>query len=212
MNFFEEKGFFKEAGKLENESKKLIKDKKRYRRFLETQHNRVSNIDELLGKLPEKNEQIRIITQKAFNTFAILLYISEKVEIEELIISSYRLNNSSAKGIRDLYEAGNIKKITIVLSSFFNETKKPEKFSDILIEFAEKNKNVRLIFCWNHTKIMGVRTKDNKYYVVEGSGNMSNNAMIEQYLFEQSEEMFYFHKSWMEELLKMESKNEIKTY
>lgn len=212
MNFFEEKGFFEKKGKLENESKKLLKDRKIYRRFLETQHNRVSNIKELLGKLPEKSEQIRIVTQKSFNTFAILLYISEKINIKELILSTYSIDVNSVKGIKELFKQGDIERITIVLSSFFNQKKKPEKVAQILNEFAKKNEKIKLIYCWNHTKIMGVKTKDNRYFIVEGSGNLSDNARIEQYLFEQSKGMFYFHKSWMEELLKMESKNEIKIY
>ena len=202
MKLFEENEYFQKNEKLEN--RKVLKDRKIYLRFLDKQYNRVQNINELLGKLPEKNEQIRIITQKSFNAFAILLYIAEKGDIEELILGIYRIDKNSVNGIKELFYKGVISKITIVLSSFFDQTKKAEIFAEMLNEFARENKNVRLVFCWNHTKIMGVKTRENKYYVVEGSGNLSNNAMIEQYLFEQSEQSFNFHKSWMEELLELD--------
>lgn len=212
MELFEETELFRETSKLENEKRKLLMDKKVYRRFLDKQYNRVSSIDELLGKLPGKNEQIRIITQKSFNAFAILLYIAEKVNIEELILGVFRIDKNSVIGIKELYESMNIKQITIILSSFFIQTKKPERSAQMLIEFAKDKENIKIVFCWNHTKIMGVKTNDDKYYIVEGSGNMTDNAKIEQYLFEQSKEMFYFHKSWMEELLKMSSNNETIIY
>ena len=212
MELFEETELFRKTTKLENENRKLLMDKKVYRRFLDKQYNRVSSIDELLGKLPEKNEQIRIITQKSFNAFAILLYIAEKVNIEELILGVFRIDKNSVTGIKELYESMNIKQITIILSSFFIQTKKPEQSAQMLIEFAKDKENIKIVFCWNHTKIMGVKTNDDKYYIVEGSGNMTDNAKIEQYLFEQSKEMFYFHKSWMEELLKMSSNNETIIY
>ena len=212
MELFEETELFRKTSKLENENRKLLMDRKVYRRFLDKQYNRVSSIDELLGKLPEKNEQIRIITQKSFNAFAILLYIAEKVNIEELILGVFRIDKNSVTGIKELYESMNIKQITIILSSFFIQTKKPERSAQMLIEFAKGKENIKIVFCWNHTKIMGVKTNDDRYYIIEGSGNMTDNAKIEQYLFEQSKEMFYFHKSWMEELLKMSSNNEIIIY
>jgi len=38
------------------------------------------------------------------------------------------------------------------------------------------------------------------------SGNMSDNARIEQYLFENNKEVFEFHKNWMTELCQGETK------
>ena len=97
--------FFNESNiaELKNQSTKLIKDKKIYRKFLDQQYKRVSSIAELLGKLPEKNEQIRLITQKSFNAFAILLYIAENVNIKELILCSYSMDKNSAEGIKALF-------------------------------------------------------------------------------------------------------------
>ena len=206
--------FFNESNiaELKNQSTKLIKDKKIYRKFLDQQYKRVSSIAELLGKLPEKNEQIRLITQKSFNAFAILLYIAENVNIKELILCSYSMDKNSAEGIKELFEQRNIEKITIILSSFFNQTKKPERFSQILLKFAKKHDNVKLIFCWNHTKIMAIKTTDSRYFVIEGSGNLSNNARVEQYLFEQSQGMYEFHKSWVDEIVELSGKSEVEIF
>ncbi|MGI8542468.1 MAG: hypothetical protein ACR2MD_03215, partial [Aridibacter sp.] len=69
------------------ESQKLINDRKQYVRFMDTMYNRVSSAEDLIGKLPKKNEQIRIITQKSFNAFALLLLIIQKYKISELYLA-----------------------------------------------------------------------------------------------------------------------------
>lgn len=45
--------------------------------------------------------------------------------------------------------------------------------------------------------------KDDKgnHFVFEGSGNMSDNARIEQYLYENNQKTFNFHKQWMNDLV-----------
>lgn len=42
-----------------------------------------------------------------------------------------------------------------------------------------------------------VLTKDNRHIVFEGSGNLSDNARIEQYLIEDNETTYNFHKEWI---------------
>ena len=60
---------------------KIIKDDKIYHKILDRQHNKITNIKELI-RLPKKDEQIRIITQKSFNAFAILRYLLQFGDIE----------------------------------------------------------------------------------------------------------------------------------
>lgn len=52
-----------------------------------------------------------------------------------------------------------------------------------------------------------MRTSKNEFFVFEGSGNMSDNARIEQYIYENSKQSFEFHKKWMTELCNKKSKS-----
>jgi len=186
---------------LQNESKKIIKDKKIYRKFLDKQYSRVRNISELLGKLPKKNEQIRIITQKSFNAYAILLYILEQKNIEECYIATYNIDKNTIKGLKLLVDSDNIKKLTIVISNSLN-FRMPDRANE-LKKIA--NKKIQIIFVNNHTKITCVKTKED-FYVIEGSGNLTDNATIEQYLFENCKETYNFHKEWIEDIKNMKYK------
>lgn len=187
----------------------LLTDKKLYVRFLEAQYNRVDSIAQLIERLPEPNEQIRVITQKSFNPFAILLYIVQHHRIEELFIAIYRIDGNSVEGLKKMVADGQIKTLTVVLSSFHRTSKKSEKWHLHLRDWARGNPDVRLIYCWNHAKVLAIKTDSDDYFVIEGSGNLSDNARIEQYLFENSRSGFDFHKDWMSDVYAFSAQNDV---
>lgn len=150
---------------------------------------------------PKKNEQYRIITEKQFNAYALILHLLETEVIEELYLAIYRINQPTVSSIIDFINSYQIKKATFVISNFFNATKKPEKWAIMLRDFCEKNGRCSHVYTHNHAKVLACKTKSG-YYVFEGSGNMSDNARIEQYLYENNKKVYNFHKEWMEKLIK----------
>ena len=146
---------------------------------------------------PKPNEQYRIITEKQFNAYALILHILETEQIKEMHLAIYRINHPTVESIIDFIKAGKIEKATFVISNFFNQTKKPEKWAIMLRDFAEQNNNVNHVYTHNHSKVLAVKTESGNYYVFEGSGNMSDNARIEQYIYENNETVYNFHKEWM---------------
>jgi len=157
-------------------------------------------LSDLCG-IPNKNEQFRIITEKQFNAYALILHLLEKELIEEMYLAIYRINQPTVKSIINFIESGKIKKATFVISNFFNQTKKPERWAIMLKDFCDNNANSKHIYIHNHAKVLAIKTKVG-HYVFEGSGNMSDNARIEQYVYEENKEVFDFHKNWMLKLIK----------
>lgn len=145
---------------------------------------------------PKKNEQYRIITEKQFNAYSFILSVLEKGNIDELYIAIYRINEPTVTSIIQLIEQGKIKHAVFVISNYFNQTKKPEKWAIRLKEYCKSKSNIKHIYTHNHAKVTCIKS-GNDYYVFEGSGNMSDNARIEQYLYENNEQAFNFHKNWM---------------
>jgi hypothetical protein len=156
-------------------------------------------LSDLCG-IPNKNEQFRIITEKQFNAYALILHLLEKELIEEMYLAIYRINQPTVKSIINFIESGKIKKATFVISNFFNQTKKPERWAIMLKDFCDNNANSKHIYIHNHAKVLAIKTKVG-HYVFEGSGNMSDNARIEQYVYEENKEVFDFHKNWMLKLI-----------
>lgn len=161
-------------------------------------------LDDLCER-PKKNEQWRIITEKQFNAYALILSVLNVELIEELWIAIYRINQPTVDSIIDLIESGRILRGGFIISNFFNQTKKPELWARKLKSFCEKNDNFGHCCTHNHAKVILIKTK-NEYLIFEGSGNMSDNARIEQYLYENNKEVFNFHKKWIKNLIESHGK------
>lgn len=167
---------------------------------------RAKALSDICGE-PEEGEQWRIITEKQFNAFALILHLLQTRVIEEMYLAVYRINEPTVTSIIEFIESGKIKKSVFVISSFFNQTKKPEQWAIMLKQFADKKANCYHVYTHNHAKVLAVRTSKNEFFVFEGSGNMSDNARIEQYIYENSKQSFEFHKKWMTELCSKKSKS-----
>lgn len=166
---------------------------------------RAKALSDICGE-PAEGEQWRIITEKQFNAFALILHLLQTRVIEEMYLAVYRINEPTVTSIIEFIESGKIKKSVFVISSFFNQTKKPEQWAIMLKQFADKKANCYHVYTHNHSKVLAVKTSKNEYFVFEGSGNMSDNARIEQYIYENSKRSFEFHKKWMTELCSKKAK------
>ena len=167
---------------------------------------RAKALSDICGE-PAEGEQWRIITEKQFNAFALILHLLQTRVIEEMYLAVYRINEPTVTSIIEFIESGKIKKSVFVISSFFNQTKNPEQWAIMLKQFADKKANCYHVYTHNHAKVLAVRTSKNEFFVFEGSGNMSDNARIEQYIYENSKQSFEFHKKWMTKLCSKKSKS-----
>jgi hypothetical protein len=152
-------------------------------------------------KRPKPNEQYRIITQKKFNAHEAILQILQENTIDELYLGFYRICKSSVNLITELIKDGKIKKASFIVSHFYTNTKEPEKWVELLKQYVDNEDNCRIKDVDIHTKISLIK-QGNDYFVFEGSGNISKtNSKIEQYIWENNEKVYNFHKTWMEEIL-----------
>ena len=150
--------------------------------------------------LPKKGEQLRFITMKPFNTISIISYIAQKEIIEHAIFIIFAINQYAAKVIIDLIESKRILKIDIVVSSIRNAGHESKSIAvDMLKRYVD------VIYVNSHAKITILKTENN-YYTVEGSGNMSFNGRIEQYVIDNDESLYNFSEIWINELMKYKMK------
>lgn len=183
---------------LENKKDKLLeKDRKLYIKYMERQYVRISILDDLIC-LPKPGELLRLVTQQNFNAFALFLFIIKKEDPTEIYLTTYSVDKQTIKGIGIILEKNPDLKITIVIASLLKHDK-PE-LRNILISYAYKYKYCQFVEAYNHTKIIAVKTTNN-FYVIEGSGNLSANARIESYLFDNLEDSFNFHKHWITDII-----------
>lgn len=144
--------------------------------------------------LPKKGEQLRFITTKSFNAMALVDFILQNEKIEESFFCVYSIDYDSGALLSMMADQGKLGKCTFLISNLRNSAyRKKEK---IIRDKFIGNKNIRLIFCGSHAKMMGFKTASN-HYVIETSANFANNSRIEQYMFENCEQTYNFHMGWL---------------
>lgn len=157
---------------------------------------------EALCQRPKPGEQWRIITEKQFNSYALILSVLQDTDINRLWLSFYSINTATAESIINLVETGRIKQANLIMSVFFIAKKTPPKPIMALKSFSESNPNLRAAFVYNHSKVCAIETADGNHYVFEGSGNCTDNARIEQFVYENNRQTYDFHSGWMEQLIR----------
>lgn len=164
-------------------------------KYNELVFKRAKSFKEIVGEL-EDGVQYRIITELNFNALSVIQYLTELYELSEVVIAVYRMNRPAVLKLMEFADNEKME-CTILLSSFFRENKKYERWCEELISHASARHNVTVAFAWSHAKVFLGRTKCGKHIVFEGSGNLSDNARIEQYIIESNESAYNFHKKWI---------------
>ena len=164
---------------------------------------KASNFKDIVGVNLEQNTQYRIVTDMSFNAITVLRYLLEYYNINEIYIVVYRMNNKSFDYLKSIIEKDNIK-TGLIVSSFFRENKQYERWAKEIEIISENKENVKTTFCNNHAKVFLTKTTCGKHIVFEGSGNLSDNSRIEQYIFEDNESVYNFHKKWIDDILNLE--------
>lgn len=160
--------------------------------------------------LPKKGTSLRIVTFKSMNASILLKHIAKHEEIEEMLIAAYSINHDSARLINEIINRNNCK-AEILISNLRNQAhrKKEELTKNIFIN----NNNCKLFFCSSHAKIISLKTKKGNYYHIEGSGNLSFNSRVEQYIIDNDEKLFNFTKEWFKKVrVFLKNKKELVCY
>jgi len=165
-------------------------------KFIREQTGRVKEFEKI--GLPERGSQIMMVSDESFNSLTFLLYIMKDVEyIDELVLSFYSFSMKALKFVEDLVDQGIVKKFifqTSYLRKYGTSVALPQKISSMIEKFGKDR--VSGSFINSHAKIMLCNIGD-KYYVVEGSGNLPLKVKMEQYLVEDNKESYDFHKNWI---------------
>ena len=157
---------------------------------------KTKNFTDIIGEDLPENIQYRFVTEMAFNAIIVIEYLLQKYELEAIYIAVYRMNQLSVSRLKTIIDKSDVE-CHILLSSFFRENKRYEKWCEDLMMYSRSKENVKIVFANNHAKVFLAKTKCNKYICFEGSGNLADNGRIEQYLLENNKTTFDFHKEWI---------------
>jgi hypothetical protein len=161
--------------------------------YLSSHELRVSGLHDLCGRLPLPGELMMLWTLKQFNAFTFIPYIIQySGPIRELAFSTYSLSTKVIDSLVVLLDKGMIDRVHITISDSV-KFRIPRVVDHLSSLMATRGEQISLLYGWNHSRVTLMRT-DTGHYLVEGSGNFTENAQHEQYIFLNSVELWHFRK------------------
>lgn len=162
--------------------------------YLNHHLDRIANVDELV-RMPAVGEVFFLQTEKAFNAFTFIPWISKRLFIDELYASTYSISRRVIESLQHLQHNGRIGKVTLLISD--SMIKRNPVTIDVLEAVIKHNANFQVKYYWNHSKVCLIKAGDS-HLILEGSGNWSENAQLEQYIITNHEEVYNFRRKIFE--------------
>ncbi len=182
-----------------NETKKSMQENDvstLYRsKYLLAHYQKLSSVERGLKQLPAKEEFYFLQTDKQFNAFTFIPFVVKRYRVKHLYAATYSISRRVIEALMELYDNGFIERITLCISDSL--IRRNPVTVDLLSAMVSNRGNFKVQFTWSHAKVALLET-DLYHYVIEGSGNWSENASYEQYLFANSRGLFEFRKELFE--------------
>lgn len=156
---------------------------------------------EHLGRIPEPDESIHIVTNARFDFWdwvPAILKMAEPRVASEFYGSTWILNRRNAVELLALHDEGKIRRIGFLTGIYF---KRRESATFATLYEGLKSRGQRFKACLNHSKWFAMLLDDGTGLTVEGSANFTENGNIECFVYTNHRGLFDFHKRWADELL-----------
>jgi hypothetical protein len=160
-------------------------------KYLASHFQKVGVLSDSLSRLPSVGEFFFLQTDTAFNAFTFVTLVSKANSIKHLYASTYSISRRVVDSLIELHDKGVIEQITLLVSE--SMIKRNPLIIDNLMQQAKSRPNMTVLFAWIHAKVCLMQTND-AHFVVEGSGNWSENAHYEQYVFSNDAKHYEFRK------------------
>jgi len=144
----------------------------------------------------EKGNIYNLVTTKIINPYTMVLSTLKFGTIKELYIATYAINLKAIKIFTNLLASKDVEQWTLLINENMKFRMKGKEV--VLFEAVKAYDNFILKKARVHAKVTLIQVED-KYIVITGSGNYSENPKIEQYTICDNEELYNFHKEWINE-------------
>ncbi len=185
MSLFDYKALQEEQKQVSREAA----DKPYSSKYLAAHYQKVSSLENDLLRIPVHEEFLFLQSDTAFNAFTFIPLVAKVFPIKELHASTYSLSRKVVEALLEMHDQGMIEQVTLLVSD--SMIKRNPLVIDNLMAMAKSRPNVNVLYAWVHAKVCLLKTSD-FHYVIEGSGNWSENAHYEQYLFAESKGLYDF--------------------
>lgn len=158
-------------------------------KYLVSHYQKVVSPEYDMLRLPTVEEFFFLQSDMAFNAFTFIPLVAKNQRIKHLYASTYSIGRKVIEALLELHDKGMIEQITLLISD--SMIKRNPSVIDNLHAMASTRPNIQVYYAWSHAKVCCIETHD-YHYVIEGSGNWSDNAHYEQYILCHSKSVYEF--------------------
>lgn len=164
--------------------------------FDEMHEAKISTLKMLAGRLPDNNEILFLETTNSFNAFTFIVYLIKYAgRIDKLFIATYSINQRILDSLSKRIAKNEIDEVFLYIAESIRY--RMPKVKDRLNLMKKEIAGFHVEYAWTHKKVIAARIGEN-YFVVEGSGNFSENSAEEQYIFLKSKQIYEFKTGFIE--------------
>ena len=181
-------------------SSKEIKGKIKTTRQEKHDFKMIGRFDELNQLFPqeiEKNTTYHLVSSDNFGSIELLKVLSSRLEIEYLGITTWSYNQDFIELIKNQLSKG-------VNIDFFVDksmrTRKTALYAQMVLLMDDYDNLKIKVHHMIHSKITIIKSKS-VHLSIESSANYSNNQRIENFTITENEDVFNFHRNWMNEII-----------
>ena len=160
-------------------------------KYIASHFQKIQSLENDLSRVPTADEFFFLQTDKAFNAFTFIPFVSKTFPVKELYASTYSISRKVIDALIEMHDKGMIEQITLLISE--SMIKRNPTTIENLKAMCTTRPNIKVLYAWSHAKVCIMKTSD-FYFVIEGSGNWAENAHYEQYVFANSKGLYDFRK------------------
>lgn len=122
------------------------------------------------------------------------------IDLKTIYCSTLSLSENNVDSFKNLLLFRNVEKINLMLSGYFYSHYKTDLIPYLYEELDIDNK-LQVAFTNTHMKILLMETHKGNHYVLTGSANLRSASCLEQFDFEENEELFNFYREAFDNLI-----------
>lgn len=174
---------------LKENKEEFAKAEKPYKAAYLVKHfEKLQSLKDLL-RIPTVGEFFFLQSDGQFNAFTFIPFIAQVYPIKKLHAATYSISKKTIDAFIELHDKGIVEEIELLISD--SMIKMNPSTIDRLMALVHSRPNFTVKYAWVHAKVTLIETHEH-YYVIEGSGNFSENAQYEQYLFANDKGLYDF--------------------
>ena len=174
---------------------RYIKPKKCFFKTTAIKHENAKKLAAEIPPTPGFRYDVVVSGSFIFGDFIHAFLTTNHIQAQKCIISTLGMNEANVDALAALMRSNYILELDLFVSVYFYSLKRHDIVPYIykILDADEFRGRFQLSVSHIHTKTFQIETSDGRKMIMQGSANLCSSAKIEQFIFEENEEVYDFY-------------------